>query len=307
MGPMAPLETRVRERSREVESPRDTSRELLTARVRESSTLAREIDDGGEETETAPEAEDDNQDDSITRCICEFLHDDGYMICCDKCAVWQHVVCMGLDRNNIPDEYLCERCSPRGVDRKRAKALQRARERELYARLHPKPAQEGGVPPGLDSSDDEKNIKGPFGMSKSKKMFSSMTRGKLVNKKPIEGGGGKKVDRKNLKKNHKRRSGLKSEPNDGRTKSDSSTPPKPKPSPRKNIRRKSTTDAESEEEEAGESLRSWIDNYEEAVTNHYSPELRSRLQSVKLPANFFKPKDVNGIRWGKCLLFLLFR
>ena len=39
-------------------------------------------DRGGEDTETAPEAEDD----SITRCICDFLHDDGYMICCDKCS-----------------------------------------------------------------------------------------------------------------------------------------------------------------------------------------------------------------------------
>ena len=39
--------------------------------------------DDGEETETAPEA--DGEDDSITRCICDFLHDDGYMICCDKC------------------------------------------------------------------------------------------------------------------------------------------------------------------------------------------------------------------------------
>ena len=38
---------------------------------------------GGEETETAPEAE--GEDDSVTRCICDFLHDDGYMICCDKC------------------------------------------------------------------------------------------------------------------------------------------------------------------------------------------------------------------------------
>ena len=38
---------------------------------------------GGEETETAPEGE--PEDDSITRCICDFLHDDGYMICCDKC------------------------------------------------------------------------------------------------------------------------------------------------------------------------------------------------------------------------------
>ena len=43
------------------------------------------VEDGGEETETAPEADDDNQDDSVTRCICEFQHDDGYMICCDKC------------------------------------------------------------------------------------------------------------------------------------------------------------------------------------------------------------------------------
>ena len=38
---------------------------------------------GGEETETAPEAE--GEDDSVTRCICDFLHDDGYMICCDRC------------------------------------------------------------------------------------------------------------------------------------------------------------------------------------------------------------------------------
>ena len=77
-------------------------------------------DDGGEETETAPEEEedgkpekesprsgpvsaasarssvddddpdedddDDGEDDSITRCICDYLHDDGYMICCDKCS-----------------------------------------------------------------------------------------------------------------------------------------------------------------------------------------------------------------------------
>ncbi len=24
--------------------------------------------------------------DSVTRCVCGFLHDDGYMICCDKCG-----------------------------------------------------------------------------------------------------------------------------------------------------------------------------------------------------------------------------
>lgn len=40
--------------------------------------------DQGEETETAPEG--GNEDDSITRCICDLSHDDGYMICCDKCS-----------------------------------------------------------------------------------------------------------------------------------------------------------------------------------------------------------------------------
>lgn len=40
--------------------------------------------DMGEDTDTAAEGE--PEDDSVTRCICEFTHDDGYMICCDKCS-----------------------------------------------------------------------------------------------------------------------------------------------------------------------------------------------------------------------------
>lgn len=31
---------------------------------------------------------------------------------------------MGLDRNNIPETYLCEKCEPRKLDRHRAKLLQ---------------------------------------------------------------------------------------------------------------------------------------------------------------------------------------
>lgn len=38
----------------------------------------------GEETESAPEGG-DIEDDSVTRCICDLTHDDGYMICCDRC------------------------------------------------------------------------------------------------------------------------------------------------------------------------------------------------------------------------------
>lgn len=63
-------------------------------------------------------------DDSITRCICEFQHDDGYMIQCDKCGVWQHVDCMEVDRNNIPESYMCELCEPRKVDKHKAIQIQ---------------------------------------------------------------------------------------------------------------------------------------------------------------------------------------
>ncbi|XP_058065419.1 serine-rich adhesin for platelets [Anopheles bellator] len=84
--------------------------------------------DLGEETDTAPECE--GEDDSVTRCICDLTHDDGYMICCDKCSAWQHVDCMGIDRLNIPDEYNCELCQPRKVDKVRARQLQLHKRKE---------------------------------------------------------------------------------------------------------------------------------------------------------------------------------
>ncbi|GFQ91106.1 hypothetical protein TNCT_277941 [Trichonephila clavata] len=74
------------------------------------------------------------QEESITRCICDFEHDDEYMICCDRCLVWQHVDCMGLDRNNIPETYLCEKCEPRKLDKHKAKLLQ-ARKKVALTKL----------------------------------------------------------------------------------------------------------------------------------------------------------------------------
>ena len=38
---------------------------------------------------------------------------------------------MGLDRDNIPDTYLCEDCEPRPVDREAAKTLQLRKRSEL--------------------------------------------------------------------------------------------------------------------------------------------------------------------------------
>lgn len=88
-----------------------------------------------------PDASDDsNEGDpwegSVTRCICDFQHDDGYMICCDRCGVWQHVDCMGVDRNNIPENYLCELCHPRSIDKRRAIRLQAIKKEQMGQSVH---------------------------------------------------------------------------------------------------------------------------------------------------------------------------
>ena len=47
------------------------------------------------------------------------------------CSVWQHIACMGVNRNNIPDTYLCELCNPRPVDKRRAVRLQLLKKEQL--------------------------------------------------------------------------------------------------------------------------------------------------------------------------------
>ena len=56
------------------------------------------------------------EDDGVIRCICSIADDDGYTIQCDRCLVWQHMACVGITANTIPDTYLCERCYPRRLD-----------------------------------------------------------------------------------------------------------------------------------------------------------------------------------------------
>lgn len=55
---------------------------------------------------------DPNED--IIQCICGLFRDEGVMIQCSKCMVWQHTECTGADIN--ADSYLCERCDKRVVD-----------------------------------------------------------------------------------------------------------------------------------------------------------------------------------------------
>lgn len=36
----------------------------------------------------------------------------GLMVQCDQCEVWQHCECVGLEEQDIPDQYYCEECKP---------------------------------------------------------------------------------------------------------------------------------------------------------------------------------------------------
>lgn len=54
---------------------------------------------------------DPNED--IIRCICGLFIDEGIMIQCAKCLVWQHTQCTGADTS--ADNYLCEKCDEERV------------------------------------------------------------------------------------------------------------------------------------------------------------------------------------------------
>nr|CAD7403103.1 unnamed protein product [Timema poppensis] len=259
-----------------------------------SSNPGREGEPEGEETETAPEGEDE---DSVTRCICDFQHDDGYMICCDKCFVWQHVDCMEIDRNNIPELYSCERCQPRKVDKQRARTLQLRKREEL---LH------------LDSSTDSTSSSSPDfaaigravgSVSGKKRSVALLSSGASRRKsepapssfhKPIpsavkklaaasSNGGvmaGKQRQRRESAK-EQRRASL----GQARKKDTSGKETKKAPTMRRKSKSRpvvSDDDSDDDRPTPIQELRQWIDHYEEAVTNHYSPELRARISSVKV-------------------------
>lgn len=50
---------------------------------------------------------------------------------CCVLSVWQHIDCMGVDRNNIPESYCCELCEPRTLDAERAKMIQLRKREEI--------------------------------------------------------------------------------------------------------------------------------------------------------------------------------
>lgn len=219
---------------------------------------------------------------------------------------------MGLDKNNIPDEYLCEICKPRPIDRKKAKALQSRRRTELFnnssssdegdRRLTAQRRKGGGG--GKDSIQPKKSSSKKKILDRKVDHHAHHSGGgeSLINKKKLgKGIYDGKLSNGSTKENMMRQDLMKT--SSGNKKQQKKRKPSGKESkvqhhqpPRSGSRRKSQTSFsnDSNEEElddddfdleskpdASQQLRSWIDQYEEAVTNHYSPELRARLASNK--------------------------
>ncbi|KAF7278447.1 hypothetical protein GWI33_008409 [Rhynchophorus ferrugineus] len=55
-----------------------------------------------------------NEEEDIIRCICGIPRDEGLMIQCERCMVWQHIECVKADASVA--SYHCEICVPREVD-----------------------------------------------------------------------------------------------------------------------------------------------------------------------------------------------
>ncbi|CAB0002433.1 unnamed protein product, partial [Nesidiocoris tenuis] len=54
------------------------------------------------------------EEEDVIHCICGIFRDEGVMIQCERCLVWQHCYCVGASSN--VEKFLCERCSPREVN-----------------------------------------------------------------------------------------------------------------------------------------------------------------------------------------------
>ncbi|CAH8584460.1 unnamed protein product [Dicrocoelium dendriticum] len=97
-------------------SPADTSQHLVEMTTQGLTTQA-EKQNEDEELASCIQKQtlqsDDNEDEIYdVRCPCGVHKDDGVMIVCDGCGMWQHAVCFRiLEESDVPTSHICEHCS----------------------------------------------------------------------------------------------------------------------------------------------------------------------------------------------------
>lgn len=204
--------------------------------------------------------------------------------------VWQHVDCMGIDRSNIPDEYLCEKCQPRRVDRSKARIVQMRKREELQT------SDTSSDCASVSSGDTE--IGG--NSSAKKRALSQVPRRK--SDPPV-----KRLNNNN-NNNVAKRARRELNPRQNSATRNKKEPIKRGTGKRKTKRKMNLDGKEEDSQESGPTnmapLRQWIERYEEAVTNHYSPELRDRISSIKVNGmnNDLRQSNINSVAIGKCRL-----
>lgn len=207
---------------------------------------------------------------------------------------------MGIDRSNIPDEYLCERCRPRRVDRQRARALQMRKREEL---LNSDTSSDTS-----STSSADTDVVNAIQKKRSLPQQQSVPR-RSKSDAPTQVRRLNNNNNNNNNNNVAKRQRRDSHPRQSSAVRKKEVAAKRGPGKRKAKRRMSVEDKEEDTQDGWGSsnmapLRQWIERYEEAVTNHYSPELRARISSIKVNGTHsdLRQSNMNVVATGKCRL-----